>query len=158
MIRVIEGFHPDEDGEWVAELSCLHGQHVRHQPPIRDRPWVTTAEGREGRIGMSIECLLCDRAELPDGLVVARKAGPFDERSLPAGLRADHRVAEHTWGRLRVLEGQAGFELSTDPPIDRTVFPGEEQPIPPGVAHRVVVTGHVRLEVDFLARRVGSAT
>jgi tellurite resistance-related uncharacterized protein len=152
VIRAIIGFHADEDGEWVAELSCLHGQHVRHQPPFRERAWVTTEEGRRARIGADIDCPLCDRAELPDGLVVARTAGPFDEQTLPAGLRAEHRVAERTWGRLRVLEGAVGFELATEPPVHRTVVAGEEQAIPPGVAHHVIVGGPLRLAVDFLVK------
>lgn len=28
--RRIVGFHQDEGGDWVAELSCMHRQHVRH--------------------------------------------------------------------------------------------------------------------------------
>jgi tellurite resistance-related uncharacterized protein len=148
--REIEGFHQDEVGEWVAELSCRHGQHVRHQPPFRERPWVRTAEGRAAAVGSAIECPLCDRAELPEGLTVARTAGPFDAATLPSGLQRDHRVAEGTWGRLRVLEGQVGFAMATEPPIDRRLGTGEEQPIPPGVPHAVTVDGPVRLEVDFL--------
>ena len=34
------GFHQDEDGHWVAELSCGHTQHLRHQPPWQNRAWV----------------------------------------------------------------------------------------------------------------------
>jgi len=51
MIRTIVGFHRDEEGDWVAELSCDHAQHVRHRPPFWDREWVTTEEGRTARIG-----------------------------------------------------------------------------------------------------------
>jgi tellurite resistance-related uncharacterized protein len=150
--RVIEGFHQDDAGDWVAELSCLHGQHVRHRPPFQDRPWVTTAEGRAGRVGTPIECPLCDRAELPDGLVAVRTAGPFDTATLPAGLRRDHRVAEHTWGLLRVLAGSARFTMATDPAVDRQLHAGDAQPIPPGVAHAVHVDGPVELAVDFFTR------
>jgi tellurite methyltransferase len=61
--REIVGFHQDEHGDWVAELSCLHSQHVRHRPPFMERAWVLTEEGRDARIGSEIECPLCDRAE-----------------------------------------------------------------------------------------------
>ena len=152
MIRSIEGFHQDEVGDWVAELSCLHGQHVRHQPPFRERPWVLTAEGRADRIGSEIDCPLCDRAELPSDLGLRRTAGPFTADEIPEGLRRDHRVGERTWGLVRVLEGEVGFELATEPPIDRRLAAGDEQPIPPGVAHRVVVDGPTRIEVRFLSR------
>jgi hypothetical protein len=59
----IVGFHRDEEGHWVADLRCGHGQHVRHDPPWQSRPWVTTAEGRERFLGVALECLKCDRGE-----------------------------------------------------------------------------------------------
>ncbi|HLF40975.1 MAG TPA: DUF3565 domain-containing protein, partial [Acidimicrobiia bacterium] len=97
MIRTITGFHQDEEGDWVAELSCLHNQHVRHRPPFFDRPWAEAESGRAGAVGADIECPLCDRAELPDGLELVRTAGPFDDVTLPAGLRRAHLVADGVW-------------------------------------------------------------
>jgi tellurite methyltransferase len=66
--------HQDEDGDWVAELSCLHNQHVRHRPPFQERSWVLEESGRVERIGAELDCALCDRAELPDGLRLVRRA------------------------------------------------------------------------------------
>jgi hypothetical protein len=60
MERRIVGFHQDEEGDWVAELECGHGQHVRHEPPWQVRSWVITPEGRAAWIGMPLECRLCD--------------------------------------------------------------------------------------------------
>ena len=60
MIQTIVGFHQDTEGDWVAELSCQHNQHVRHRPPFLERAWVTTEEGRASRIGTEIQCPLCD--------------------------------------------------------------------------------------------------
>ena len=150
MRRSITGFHPDDAGEWVAELSCLHGQHVRHRPPFQDRPWVTTDAGRAGRVGTELDCPLCDRAEMPGGLVLVRTAGPFDQDTLPPALRAAHVVADGRWGCLRVIRGEVGFVLEVDPPIDVRLAAGARQAIPPGVAHRVVVDGPAVVEVDFL--------
>jgi tellurite methyltransferase len=147
--RQITVFQRDDAGDWVAELDCLHRQHVRHRPPWQDRPWVETAEGRAGRIGREIDCPLCDRAELPDGLAVVRTAGPFDAAALPPALTREHRVAAGRWGLLRVLQGSAHFEMAGRM---RILVAGDEQPIPPGVAHRVTPIGDARLEVDFLAR------
>jgi tellurite methyltransferase len=155
VIRTIDGFHQDDVGDWVAELSCLHGQHVRHRPPFQDRPWVLTEDGRGDRVGTAIECPLCDRAELPDGLVVARTAGPFDEVSLPAALRRAHRVAERTWGRLRVLEGAVRLTIDTSPAITVDLDAGGVQAIPPTVSHALTVDRPGRLEVDFLVRPAG---
>jgi Protein of unknown function (DUF3565) len=57
--RAIVGFDRDEAGDWVALLACGHPQHVRHQPPWRERPWVLTEEGRAGRLGAPLECRTC---------------------------------------------------------------------------------------------------
>jgi hypothetical protein len=60
MKQPIVGYHRDEEGHWVAELSCGHGQHVRHDPPWQVREWVTTPEGRAERLGLELECVRCD--------------------------------------------------------------------------------------------------
>lgn len=158
MRRTISGFHQDDEGDWVAELSCLHNQHVRHRPPFQERAWVTTDAGRVGRLGTALDCPLCDRAELPGALRLARTAGPFDATTLPPGLRKAHRVAERTWGRLRILDGAARLNLETDPPIEVHLGPGDSHPIPPGVPHAVTIDGPVRLVVDFLVRDAQAAS
>lgn len=147
------GFHADDAGDWVAELSCLHNQHVRHDPPFSERPWVLTESARTGRLRADLDCPLCDRAELPEGLELARTAGPFDQTTLPAALRRDHRVADRTWALLRVLHGEVDFEMATTPPVRRRLGAGGEQAIPPEVMHQVRLQAPVRLEVDFLVRR-----
>ncbi|QYG93114.1 DUF3565 domain-containing protein [Iamia sp. SCSIO 61187] len=152
MERTITGWHRGDDGDWVAELSCLHGQHVRHRPPYRVAPWVDTAEGRTAHVGTSLDCPPCDRAELPAGLSVLRTTATWDEHSTPAGLTGEHRVAAGRWGRLQVLDGALGFWLASDPSGERTVRAGEAQAIPPEVVHRVVLRGPVRFHVSFLGR------
>ena len=57
--RAITGFHQDEEGHWVAELECGHGQHMRHNPPWQNREWVLTPEGRDRFIGVRIACVKC---------------------------------------------------------------------------------------------------
>ncbi|QCI14619.1 DUF3565 domain-containing protein [Pseudomonas putida] len=58
-ISRIEGFHQDQDGHWVVDLSCGHTQHLRHQPPWQARPWVLDAEQRAQRIGQPFACGWC---------------------------------------------------------------------------------------------------
>jgi tellurite resistance-related uncharacterized protein len=152
VIRQIVGFHQDDVEDWVAELSCLHNQHVRHRPPFQDRPWVTTANGRHDRLGVDIDCPLCDRLELPSGLHTVRTAGPFEADSVPAGLRSEHRVARATWGMLRVIDGSVGITLDTQPVTSRRLLAGDEQAIPPLVPHHLEVDAAVKLVVDFLVR------
>lgn len=150
MLRHITGYHQDDEGVWVAELSCLHGQHIRHSPPFQNRPWVLTGAGRDEHLNTDINCPLCDRAEVPGDLQVTRTAGPFDQDAVPAALRSDHFVGEGRWGCLRVLEGGVGFVMATEPPIERRLSAGDRQAIPPGVAHHLVVDGPTVVAVDFL--------
>jgi hypothetical protein len=60
MRRRIVGFYEDIEGYFVAMLDCGHEQHVRHKPPLVERPWVLTSEGRAAKIGVEIECRACD--------------------------------------------------------------------------------------------------
>ena len=39
--KIIGSYHQDERLDWVADLECGHGQHVRHNPP-----WVVSPTGR----------------------------------------------------------------------------------------------------------------
>jgi len=68
MQQAIVGFHIDEDlaqqcCSWVADLACGHGQHVRHDPPWQNRPWVLTEQGRKEKLGMMLECKKCQEIE-----------------------------------------------------------------------------------------------
>jgi len=58
--RSIVGFRRDEHGDWVAELSCGHAQHVRHRPPFELRAWVLADATRNAMLGTDRNCPLCD--------------------------------------------------------------------------------------------------
>jgi hypothetical protein len=60
MKKRIVGYHVDDEHHWVAELECGHDQHVRHQPPWINRPWVITREGRDSKLGEMLDCRKCD--------------------------------------------------------------------------------------------------
>ncbi|EXB26744.1 hypothetical protein J537_1430 [Acinetobacter baumannii 1437282] len=60
MQQAILSFHLDEEGHYVADLACGHGQHVRHDPPWQNRPWVLTKQGRKEKLGVMLECKKCD--------------------------------------------------------------------------------------------------
>jgi len=66
MQQKIISYHLDEAGDWVAELACGHNQHVRHNPPFFNRPWVQSESGRQAKIGMELNCVKCDRKEPRD--------------------------------------------------------------------------------------------
>ncbi|MEO8909975.1 MAG: DUF3565 domain-containing protein [Gemmatimonadaceae bacterium] len=61
MPREIVGFHSDEEGDWVADLACGHTQHVRHDPPWQNRPWVTSGNSRAKFIGTNLGCVECGK-------------------------------------------------------------------------------------------------
>lgn len=65
MQQAIVGFHIDEeilrsDAAQVADLACGHTQHVRHDPPWQNRPWVLTEQGRKEKLGVMLECKTCE--------------------------------------------------------------------------------------------------
>ena len=62
MNQAIIGYHQDEQGDWVADLACGHGQHVRHQPPFMNRPWAITTEGRNQHLGTLLNCKKCEES------------------------------------------------------------------------------------------------
>ncbi|MBP6786318.1 MAG: DUF3565 domain-containing protein [Candidatus Promineofilum sp.] len=62
MEQPIVGFEQDELGDWRAILACGHRQHVRHNPPLVERPWVLSAGGRARFIGYPLNCRHCDEA------------------------------------------------------------------------------------------------
>ncbi|MCG2580064.1 MAG: DUF3565 domain-containing protein [Marinobacter sp.] len=68
MKQSIVGYHKDEECHWVAQLACGHNQHVRHDPPWVNRPWVVSEDGRESMIGCGLDCKKCD------------EGAPVDER------------------------------------------------------------------------------
>lgn len=148
MIRSITGFVVDDRGDWVARLSCFHRQHVRHRPPFQDRSWVLSEDGRASRLGAGLDCPLCDRAELPDGLRVVRSAGPFDQDTVPPGLTRSHRVPEGLWGVLTVTDGQLRLSMPPDGP-GQPLRAGQTHALPPGVPHRLLTNGPVSFRLDL---------
>ena len=62
MKQAIIGFHQDEEQHWVADLACGHCQHVRHDPPWQNRPWVVTQQGRLEKVGWALDCKHCDES------------------------------------------------------------------------------------------------
>lgn len=150
--QAITGFRQDAEGDWVADLACLHSQHLRHNPPFMSRPWVQTAAGRQARLGTAVACPPCDRAEMPADLVLLRTAGPFDSGTLPAGLRRPHRTAPGTWARLRVISGPVRLRLQVWPPLEADLGEGAAQALPPGVWHELMVRRPAQLVVEFWGR------
>ena len=60
MQQAIVDFALDDENHWYAILACGHTQHVRHDPPWQNRPWVITEQGRNEKLGVMLECKKCD--------------------------------------------------------------------------------------------------
>lgn len=151
MKRAITAYHQDEIPEWVAELECGHNQHVRHRPPFQLRTWVTEETGRTAKLGMPLECPLCDQAEIPTGLEFVRSSVLWTEKNVPQRLLRNHRLGRSTWGRILVQRGALRFIMSTTPPIDTVLGPGASQAVPPEVDHELRLLGPVSFTIDFFA-------
>jgi len=150
VLRGIVGFVADDLGDWVALLDCGHRQHVRHRPPFWSAPWVEDPAGRQRRIGTTLNCPLCDRCELPEGLTVVRSTPTWDERTMPDALRRAHRVASGIWGLVRVEAGSLRFVAATRPMTDVVVIADEIHAIPPDIEHHVEPRDRCRFAIDFL--------
>lgn len=77
-----------------------------------------------------------------------RSTPVFDEVTLPAALRADHRTKAGTWGVINVLEGQLRLTF-VDPPEVEMLLPGRPGLVNPGQTHFVTPVGAMRMHVDF---------
>jgi tellurite resistance-related uncharacterized protein len=77
-----------------------------------------------------------------------RSTPVFDQDTLPAGLRRDHRTKAGAWGVIRVLEGGLRLHI-VDPAGVRTLSAGESATVEPEQTHWVEVTGPMRMQVDF---------
>ena len=154
MERAITGFSRDKLADWFATLECGHRQHVRHKPPFFNRLWVESEEGRAALLGQPLNCVRCDRLELPDGFVVYKHTPEFSEQTLPAGLRRDHAIKQGSWGLLHVLEGSLTLHIHG---AEHQANADETLAIPPVALHYVRPTQTpLRCRIGFLRPAVGS--
>ncbi|SOD40036.1 DUF3565 domain-containing protein [Nitrosovibrio sp. Nv4] len=148
MDRPITGFELDSEGDPIALLSCGHMQHVRHNPPFINRPWVTTEEGRNSMMGQTLNCVRCDKFELPDNFIPYKRTAVFTEESVPGALRKDHSTKTGVWGKIVVEEGKLRYRVS-DLGADVELSPDNTGIVIPEVLHNVEPLGAVHFFVEF---------
>ena len=85
---------------------------------------------------------------LPAGLVAYRRTPVFDQDTIPAGLRREHRTACGVWGLITVLEGRLRFR-TLDPLAETVLTPGRPVAVAPQQPHEVAPDGTVRFFVEF---------
>ena len=148
MQRAITGFATDAVGDPIALLSCGHPQHVRHRPPFFDRPWVTSETGRAGMLGRPLECVRCDRLELPAHFIPYKQTTVFTEATVPAGLLHDHTTRAGVWARIVVVEGSLRYHVEALGLVT-LLTPDAPGIVAPELAHRIEPVGAVRFLVAF---------
>jgi tellurite resistance-related uncharacterized protein len=72
----------------------------------------------------------------------------FDEISLPAALRGEHRTKAGAWGVIRVIEGKLKLKL-LDGSSEAILTPDRPGLILPEQPHCVELLGPMRMQVDF---------
>jgi len=77
-----------------------------------------------------------------------RSTPVFDEITLQAALRADHRTKAGTWGVINVLSGELRLTF-IDPPGSQTLSPGRPGLVRPEQTHFVTPIGAMQMRVDF---------
>jgi len=147
--RAIVSFRRDQASEWIAELACGHGQHVRHAPPWQLRPWVETEAGREQQLGAELPCASCAMPSLPEGVTQYKQTAEFDAQTLPAGLCSRHMLKPGTWGRIIVLEGKLLYVIEREPSVAFVLTPALPGIVAPEVPHHVEPRSTVRLRIEF---------
>jgi tellurite methyltransferase len=149
MERPIVGFDQDEEGHWVAALSCGHSQHTRHDPPFSHREWVLTEEGRNARLGAALDCVLCERAELPATHAPYQRTKTFTQETVPAGLLSNHTTKKGVWGLIHVEAGALEYAIEGSAASPQRLESGSRGVVVPEVVHRVKPLGEVEFYVEF---------
>jgi tellurite resistance-related uncharacterized protein len=80
-----------------------------------------------------------------------RSSPVFDETTLPAGLRREHRTKRGVWGVIRVLEGELKLTFVESGEV-RVLTENSPGIVLPDQPHLVEPVGAMRMQVDFYDR------
>ena len=90
-------------------------------------------------------------AEMPTGAVLSGSTPVMTEETVIPGVLANHMAPKGKCGRLVVEEGACQFVWEDDPDNPLDCDPDHPVVIFPERFHHVVVTGPVKLRVEFYA-------
>src|SRR5688572_7957819 len=157
MDRAIVAFREDASSDWIAELACGHRRHVRHNPPLSERAWVLSPEGRAAQIGSELACAACDRKEIPAGYAPYRRTPVYDESTIPSGLLRDHSTRRGVWARIHVTQGSLDYYVHAPFHSHERLSPMCIGIVIPEVEHHIATHGPVSFFVEFLRSDDGSS-
>lgn len=72
----------------------------------------------------------------------------FDETTLPAALRSEHRTKAGVWGVIRVIKGRVKL-VYIDPASEAIITPDDPGLVLPQQPHFVEPLGPMQMQVDF---------
>lgn len=81
-----------------------------------------------------------------------RSTPVFDETSLPAALRREHRTKPGVWGVVRVSAGKVRLTY-VEPPSETMLSPGVPGLLLPDQPHFVEPIGAMTMQVEFYTER-----
>lgn len=93
--------------------------------------------------------VLAPRGVMPAGHAPYRTIGPFDDGSLPAGLRAEHRLKAGTWALLTVTAGAIRFVWDDEQGGATDLAAPASLIVPELVPHHVESDGPFSLTIAF---------
>jgi len=84
----------------------------------------------------------------PAGLTAYKQTPIFDQDSLPAGLRREHRTKTGVWALIHVVEGSLLYRI-LEPPSEQVLLVGVPGIVSPEQPHEVSPLGPMRMFVEF---------
>lgn len=75
----------------------------------------------------------------------------FDENTLPAGLRREHRTKSGIWGVIRMFEGRLRYQTLGQASV--ILDPDHPGLVLPDVPHLVEPLGAIRMQIEFYDQR-----
>lgn len=76
----------------------------------------------------------------------------FDEDTLPAGLRKEHRTKAGVWGIIRILRGEVRYRV-LDPFSETILDPDHPGLVLPDQPHLVEPLGAMQMKVEFYEQK-----
>lgn len=88
-------------------------------------------------------------AALPAEVEPYRTIGPFDETSLPGGLRQTHSLKDGSWAKLQLTTGELTFAWQDEHGGSEVLHAPAVLIVPPLIPHLVELAGPVSLTITF---------
>ena len=101
-----------------------------------------------GLAGHRAPAMTAAATRLPPGLVAYRRTATFDQDTIPAGLRREHRTRPGVWAKITILDGRLRFR-ALDTSEETVLCPGTPAVVAPEQPHEVAPDGAVRFFVEF---------